>query len=44
MVGDGVNQIYQANKGGLTVNMNLPVVVTSGGGEKFGEQITTIKL
>ncbi len=35
MVGTGVNQIYQANKGGLTVNMNLPVVVTSGGGEKI---------
>ena len=35
MVGDGVNQIYQANKGNLTVNMNLPIVVTSGGGEKI---------
>ncbi len=35
MVGTGVNQIYQANKGGLNVNMNLPVVVTSGGGEKI---------
>lgn len=35
MVGTGVNQIYQANKGSLNVNMNLPVVVTSGGGEKI---------
>jgi hypothetical protein len=34
--GTGVNQIYQANKGDLTVNMNLPVVVTSAaGGEKI---------
>ena len=35
IIGTGVNQIYQANKNGLTVNMNLPVVVTSGGGEKI---------
>jgi len=34
-IGTGVNQIYQANKNGLTVNMNLPVVVTSSGGEKI---------
>ena len=32
MVGTGVNQIYQANKNGLTVKMNLPVVVTSASG------------